>query len=235
MMREHPTLVARFGRRLAGLRRDTSALAYVEFAYMLPILMSLGLGGIELANLAIAHMRISQVALSLADNASRAKQKVTSGLPRLRETDINQALTAAQLQASDLKLKENGRLILSSLEKNADGGQWIHWQRCSGSKAYPSSYGIQGDGATGTAMKGMGPTGRQVAADTSFAIMFVEVAYDYQPIIFGSLIGNRQIVKTAAMYVRDDRDLTGDPTRGGKYGNVYNPTPAVSDSKIGFC
>lgn len=222
-------------RRLRALRHDTSGLAYVEFAYMLPILMSLGLGGIELGNLALAHMRISQVALSLADNASRAKQKVSSGLPRLRETDVIQALTAAQLQASDLNLMANGRLILSSLEKNASGGQWIHWQRCSGSKSYPSSYGIQGDGATGTGKTGMGPAGKQVAADTNFAIMFVEVAYDYQPIIFGALIGDRQIVKTAAMYVRDDRDLTGDLTRGGKYGNIYNPSPAVTDAQIGFC
>lgn len=205
-------------RRLAALRTDTSALAYVEFAYMLPILMSLGLGGIELANLAITHTRISQIALSLADNASRAKQQVTTGLPRMRETDVNQVLTAADLQAGDLELKTNGRLILSSLEKNADGGQWIHWQRCAGSKNYTSSYGVQGDGASGTAKTGMGPTGRQVVADTGFAIMFVEVAYDYQPIIFGSLIGDRQIVKTAAMYVRDDRDLS----------QLYNPSPAAS-------
>lgn len=234
MMRFLSTITAR-ARRLRALRCDTSGLAYVEFAYMLPILMSLGLGGIELANLAIAHMRISQVALSLADNASRAKQKVSTGLPRLRESDVSQALTAAQLQASDLNLMANGRLILSSLEKNAAGGQWIHWQRCSGSKSYPSSYGVQGDGATGTAKTGMGPAGKQVAADTNFAIMFVEVAYDYQPVIFGSLVGDRQIVKTAAMYVRDDRDLTGDPARGGKYGNIYNPSPAVPDAKIGFC
>jgi Flp pilus assembly protein TadG len=221
--------------RLGALRRDTSALAYVEFAYMLPILMALGLGGIELGNLAITHMRISQIALSLADNASRAKQKVATGLPRLRETDINQALTAAQLQAGALNLKKNGRLILSSLEKNAAGGQWIHWQRCAGGKTYTSSFGVQGDGATGTGKTGMGPTGKQVVADTGFAIMFVEVAYDYQPIIFGSLFGPQVIKKTAAMYVRDDRDLTGDTTKAAKYGNVYNPSPAVPDSQIGFC
>jgi len=221
--------------RLRALRRDTSALAYVEFAYMLPILMALGLGGIELGNLAITHMRVSQIALSLADNASRAKQKVATGLPRLRETDINQSLTAAQLQAGGLDLKTHGRLILSSLEKNADGGQWIHWQRCSGDKSYASSYGVQGDGATGTGKTGMGPAGKQVAADTGFAIMFVEVAYDYQPIIFGSLFGPQEIKKTAAMYVRDDRDLTGDTTKAAKYGNVYNPAPTVPDSQIGFC
>lgn len=234
MIRTLKILHARLG-RLRSLRCDTSGLAYVEFAYMLPILMSLGLGGIELANLAITHTRISQIALSLADNASRAKQEVTTGLPRMRETDVKQVLTAAQLQGGDLGLMDNSRLILSSLEKNAEGGQWIHWQRCAGRKSYAPGYGVQGAGKTGTSLKGMGPATRQVAADTNFAIMFVEVAYDYQPIIFGSLFGPQEIKKTAAMYVRDDRDLTGDPARAGKYGNLYNPSPAVTDAQIGFC
>lgn len=204
-------------RRLASLRRDTRGLAYIEFAYMLPILMTLGLGGIELANMAIAHTKISQVALSLADNASRAKQEVATGLPRMRETDVNQVMRGSMLQGGSLDIPDHGRLILTSLERNANGGQWLHWQRCVGTKPYASSYGKQGDGKTGTAIKGIGPAGRQVAAEDGYAIMFVEVAYDYQPIIFGKMFGPQVIKKTAAMYVRDDRDLS----------QIYNPSPAA--------
>ena len=116
----------RIASRLGSLPSDTSGLAYIEFAYMLPILMALGLGGIELANLSLTHTRVSQIALSLADNSSRAKQDVVTGLPRLRETDIKQILTASQLQGGDLDMTENGRLILSSVEVNAEDGQWIH-------------------------------------------------------------------------------------------------------------
>lgn len=204
-------------RLVCRLLGDDRGVAFVEFAYTLPWLMILGLGGVEIANYSITHMRVSQVAVSLADNASRAKEQITNGVPQMREYDVNEAFQAASLQSGALNVAANGRLILTSLETNASNGQWLHWQRCFGAKTkYKSSYGKQGDGATGTAVKGMGPAGRQVKAESGFAIMFVEVAYDYQPLIFDRFIPDGAIRKTAAMYVRDDRDLT----------QLYNPAPA---------
>lgn len=191
------------------LWRDASGVAFVEFAYTLPWLMVLGLGGIEIANYSITHMRVSQLAVSLADNASRAKEDIVAGVPRMREYDVNEAFQAASLQSGQLDVAANGRLILTSLETNASNGQWLHWQRCFGAKTtYKSSYGKQGDGTTGTGVTGMGPTGRRVAAESGYAIMFVEVAYEYQPLVFDRFIPEGEIRKTAAMYVRDDRDLS---------------------------
>ena len=214
--------------RLKGLRaflgrlgRDRSGVAFIEMAYAAPFLMLLGLGGVEVANYAIIHMRVSQLAVSLADNASRAKQEVVSGVPRMREVDVNEAFTAAIVQAGQLDVAANGRLILSSLEVNDEGGQWIHWQRCFGEAPYASSYGEQGDGAEGTELAGMGPAGRQVQAETGYAIMFAEVSYEYQPIMLGDFIEDRRISKVAAMFVRDNRDLS----------QLFNPAPgaAVND------
>jgi hypothetical protein len=207
--------VRRLLRRLLG---DASGVALIEFAYSLPFMTILGLGGVEVANYSITHMRVSQIAVSLADNASRAKEEIVSGVPHMREYDVNEAFQAAELQSANLDIANNGRLILSSLEVNSSGGQWIHWQRCFGAKTgYKSSYGKEGDGATGTSFKGMGPTGRVLKAEKDYAIMFVEVVYDYQPLLFGRFIPDAPIRKTAAMYVRDDRDLT----------QIYNPSPAA--------
>jgi hypothetical protein len=208
----------RLVRFLRRLRRDTSGLAMIEMAYSAPFLMLLGLGGVELANYSIINMRVSQIAVSLADNASRAKQDVVSGVPRMREVDVNEAFTAALLQAGSLDMQANGRLILSSLEVNDDGGQWIHWQRCIGDAPFQSSYGFEGDGATGTGLAGMGPTGRQIQSEPGFAIMFTEVSYRYQPLILGDFIGNGRVRKIAAMYVRDNRDLA----------QLFNPSPAAT-------
>lgn len=208
-----------FHRTLRALLLDQSAVALIEFGYSLPFLMILGLGGVEVANYSITHMRVSQIAVSLADNASRAKQEIVAGVPRMREYDVNEAFRAAQVQSAVLDIENNGRLILSSLEVNdPDGGQWIHWQRCFGSANYKSSYGKQGDGATGTAFKGMGPTGNKVTAEAGFAVMFAEVVYDYKPLVFDRFISAQPIRKTAAMYVRDDRDLS----------KIYNPSPEAT-------
>ncbi len=217
-------MITSFSKSFAGtllrLARDTRGLALIEFSYSLPFLLLVGLGGVETAHYAVAHMRVSQIAVSLADNTSRFKEEVVSGVPRIREYDVNQAFRAAELQSGWLDLEGNGRMILSSLEVNDDGGQWIHWQRCSGAAAYSSSYGEEGDGETGTSFPGMGPAGRRVAAEDGFAIMFAEVVYDYRPIALGTLVPERPIRKIAAMYVRDDRDLTG----------IYNPSPAATVS-----
>ena len=53
---------------------------------------------------------------------------------------------------------------------------------------------------------GMGQGTNRVTTEPNSGIMFVEMAYDYQPMVFDALIPNKRIIKTAAMYVRDKRD-----------------------------
>ena len=203
---------------LLWLSHDRRGLASIELAYVAPVLMLLGLGGVDLVNYSITQMRVGQIAASLADNASRSKQEVVSGVPRMREVDVNEAFAAALLQGGSLDMEANGRLILSSLEVNSQGGQWIHWQRCLGDGPFSSSYGKQGDGANGTEFAGMGPAGRRVQAESGFAIMFAEVSYQYEPMILGVFLSDRRISKIAAMFVRDNRDLS----------QLYNPSPEAT-------
>lgn len=210
-------------RPLIRLARDTRAVTAVEFAFVLPLLLTVGLAGVELANIAITHMRINQITVSLADNASRMKQETLNGAPRIREYDVNQAFAGAHHQAQGLDLKRHGRLILSSLKVNGSGGQYIQWQRCAGDKrSEASAYGAEGTGKTGKGFPGMGPAGHQVQADSTSAIMVAEVAYDYQGIVPYKFFGDQTIRKFAAMTVRDDRDLS-EP-------GIHNPSPAVTKS-----
>lgn len=187
------------------LLHNRDALALTEFAFSLPFMIVLGFGGVETANYAVTHMRISQVAVSLADNASRFKEEYNGNVPVLREYDINQGFRGAEKQAGGLDMDANGRMILSSLQYNeTTKKQYIHWQRCSGKAKFNSSYGKEGD----VVASGMGPTGRKISTESGYAIMFAEVYYNYQPLALGSFIPAKPIHKIAAMYVRDDRDLT---------------------------
>ena len=192
----------------------------VEFAYASPVLIALGLYGLETANLAIMHLRISQVAANLADNVSRVGEMNALGIKTIRETDINDAFAALRRQSVNYQLTTRGRVILSSLERNASNGQWIHWQRCVGAKVWTSSYGVAGAGATGTAFPGMGPAGQEIQAPVASGVMFVEIAYDYQPLISDTLIGAQLITSRAAFIVRDRRDFAAG-------NNPSNPTPAA--------
>lgn len=217
-------------RLLARLWRNRRAISAVEFAMVMPVLSAAGLGTIELANMSTTYMRISQAAVMLADNASRAKQASGTGGAVMREFDVNDLFASLELQYPGLQMFTNGRVILSSLEQNSAGGQWIHWQRCKGVTTWASKYGGQGTGtATGTSFAGMGPSGNLLQADGNSAIMFVEIYYQYRPIFFD--LGSRTapvIYRSAAVYVRDDRDLTGGSPYPGA--GLANPSPTSSRS-----
>lgn len=205
---------ARLSRRLIVAQSGTSL---VEFALVFPLLISVSGGGLELANYTILRRQISDLAGQIADNASRVGSRTELQTTQLREVDINDVFAGAQLQAGPIDLKKNGRVILSSLERNADGGQWIHWQRCYGEKSHASSYGLQDAGKTGTSFPGMGPASARVKASAKTGVMFVEIAFTYKAIVpFGSNVFG-DIKERSSFAVRDNRD----------YSRVYNPSPAA--------
>jgi len=194
---------------IGALADDTSGVALTEFAFTAPIFLTLGLVGSDTVSYVIAHMRISQVALHVADNASRIGEQDVLVERRIFERDINDLLTGAERYAKGLDLNANGRIILSSLEMNDEGGQWIHWQRCKGQKDHDSQYGVEDDGIEGTDFPGMGEPGAEITASgPDEAVMFVEVAYDYQPLGPISTLEGKEITYTASFNVRDNRDLS---------------------------
>lgn len=193
----------------ARLSRSTRATVLIEMAFCIPLLILIGFGGMEIANLTLVNTRISQLGLNTADNAARIAVGSNLAQPQIREVDINEVFVGADKQAGNLGFKSRGRIILSSLEQNKDGGQWIHWQRCYGDLKVASAYGPEGTGATGTDFKGMGPKDHEVTAAAGTAVMFVEVVYEYKPLLYGHLIGARTIRTAAAFNIREARDLTG--------------------------
>lgn len=226
---------ARLAKIVRSLRGDAAGLALIEFALVLPVVLALGGYGVELSNLALTHLRISQIALNLADHASRVGLSSTLTTTELREADVNDVLQAARLEGASIGLTTYGRVTLSSLENvqqsyDSDYVQRIHWQRCIGLKSgsgFDSTYGTTSSTAgiyatsayAGTTVAdGMGDTGYKVVAPEGSGVMFVEINYRYQG-LFGSLfVGATTIHYVASFNVRDKRD----------YSMIYNPSPTAS-------
>lgn len=233
-----PATAAALLMRLARARRGV---AMIEFAFAAPIVLALGLYGVEMGNQSLAHMRISQIALTLADNASRMGQLGANNIEQMRDGDMNDVFQAARLQGAPLKLGTFGRITVSSLENvgqsyDTAAVQRIHWQRCMGLKrgsGYDSSYGVASPTAgstasasdAGTAMpNGMGDPGRMVSAPLNTGVIFVEVNYQYQPLVGRWLAKPFRMHYVASMIVRNNRDFR----------QIYNPldsaTPATCDT-----
>jgi len=105
------------------LRQCSSGVAMIEFAFTAPILLTMGLVGSETAHFAITHMRISQVAMQVADNASRVGELDMLVARQVFERDINEVLVGAEKYGEGFNLYQRGRVIVSSLQRNADGGR----------------------------------------------------------------------------------------------------------------
>ncbi|MGZ3196228.1 MAG: TadE/TadG family type IV pilus assembly protein [Croceibacterium sp.] len=197
---------------LSRLRACRSGVAMTEFALAAPLLMTVGLWGTEVAWLALTHLRISQVAMQIADNASRVGDTSTLENKKIYESDIDDVFRGSDKEAGTaIDLYNRGRVIISSLEvvPGTQGQQYIHWQRCLGAKQWPSTYGSEGDGLTGPEITGMGPAGDQVTAyDNQDAVIFVEISYEYHPLFSKIFVGNTNIHVYGAFNVRDSRDLT---------------------------
>jgi len=184
----------------ARLRDCRSGLAFTEFAMSLPVLVTLGLVGLETANLAMAHLRVSNIAMLTADNAARVRDSID-------EANIVELMTGAKMAGNSIRFGQNGRIILSSIERNTAGnGQWIRWQRCDGLRNMVSRYGGQGTGQTNSSLQAVGPAGNQISAASGTAVMMVEVEYIYQPIVSNSIFGQRIIRYESAFNVRQRND-----------------------------
>ena len=214
----------------ASLRDCRSGVAFVEFAFALPVLLALGLLGLETANYAMANLRVSNIAMLTADNAARVRDSID-------EADIVELFTGAKMSGSNINFAANGRIILTDLEPTTSpaGKQWVRWQRCDGALSYA---------ATPTALRPMTSAGAVIANGTEIynsdrttnssnpsseskasltsvgsgtnlisaqagtAVMVVEVAYNYQPIIPNSFLSGRRITYVSAFNVRQRTDQT---------------------------
>ena len=216
-------IAARRVRRLGrGEGTGSAGVAIMEFALVLPVLITLGFYGTEVAYMATINMQISQMATSAADNASRLGQTDNSAVaPTVTAAQVDSVMTGALLQGSSFSFSTRGRIIISSLERDVSTNrEYIHWQRCRGSLARTSYYGAQGYGLTGATLDGMGATNHKIHAPaivsgaTTGAVMYVEVFYSYNPLFGNVFVRPTEFHREAALLVRDDRNMTVIPGNG---------------------
>lgn len=213
----------------ASLRDCRSGLAFMEFAFALPVVLALGLLGLETANYAMANLRVSNIAMLTADNAARVRDSIDEG-------DIVELFTGAKMSGNNISFAQNGRIILTDLEPTTTGGkQWVRWQRCDGALSYaPTPSTLRPMTASGTViangteiynsdrqttssapssetkatLTSVGSGTNVISAQAGSAVMLVEVAYNYQPVIPNSFLAGRRITYVSAFNVRQRTDQT---------------------------
>lgn len=194
---------------------NRSGVAYIEFAYSLPVLIALGVTGVELANIALVHARISSITSMVADGAARVRDSID-------EADINEIVLGAQMAGQGIKLTQHGRIVIYMVEDNVatpspTNDQIITWKRCKGAKVLTAAQSFGNEGAViGT--QGIGPASKKISATPGNPVVMAHIIYDYQPIVTDKFFGPMTIEYTSAMIVRDR--VTQTLNNGGNLSNA---------------
>jgi TadE-like protein len=219
----HLIMIMKIRSLLKRLRTATSGLAVVEFALTAPVVIILITYGLEAANIAISRVRVQTMTSGAADNAARVRESID-------ETDIAELLAGAKQVGSNINFGARGRVIISSIERNAaDNGLWIRWQRCDGAKTYTSSIGAQDKGKTDNTLPAVGYTKGDgtvvnVSPKAGTVIIFVETAYDYKA-LFGDYLYGAQTFKDYRAYIvrqRSNNQPTNSTSITAKTCNLYS-------------
>lgn len=151
-----------FLRRLAQDRRGA---VLVEFAFMMPIISALVLGGVEFARYAMISQKMDRVVGFVGDLVARADS--------LEAADFQDYFAAAEQLASPFDIMGVGNIIISSVTGES-GGPEILWQQIGpGANSGKSKVGVAGAAATL-------PTGFVLEEEEN--IVVVEVFYDFEPL-----------------------------------------------------
>ncbi len=123
-----PHLAPSRSRRFA---EDRSGSSVVEFALLLPLMMTMYFGSIQVTDAISADRQVTLVASTVAEITSQYSQVATS--------DVTNILTAAaSVMAPFSFTSANATVTLSSITVDNNGNATIAWSRCLNGTARPA-------------------------------------------------------------------------------------------------
>lgn len=124
--------------RALGCRAGNVA---VEFALVVPILLLLMLGSVEMARFVLLHQKLDRAATTISDLVARAET--------IDQSELDDIFTAAGEVAAPFDLAGRGVVIVSSITNPDGNGATIAWQRNGGGGLSATSHtGTEGDDAS---------------------------------------------------------------------------------------
>jgi Flp pilus assembly protein TadG len=148
-----------FARRLAGLARDERGVSAVEFALLLPLMLTIYLGAAEVSQGIAADRKVTLTARAIADLCSQASS--------LTAKDMENSMLAAVAVMAPYP-DSNMKVTVSSVKIDANGNATVEWS----------------ESKNGTARaKGSGVTLLPALKVPNTWLIFSEVEYAYKPTI----------------------------------------------------
>ncbi|MCH2546671.1 MAG: pilus assembly protein [Alphaproteobacteria bacterium] len=104
--------------------RNQEGLAYLEFALVMPLLMLLFLGGLELSRYIQVSQKVDRVTHTIVDLVAQA--------PTISESELAQIMQAVQHVMDPYEFSDGGKIIISCVGYNDQGNLVVKWQYAGG-------------------------------------------------------------------------------------------------------
>ena len=199
--------------RVRELWTDAKAVAAAEFAIVLPFMLLLYLGGVELGNGLAINVKVSETSHSVADMISQNTQ--------VSATQMQAILGAATAIMAPYPIRDsNGSLItvtVSEVSTDSNGNATVQWSQSTGSAARP----------VGQRMTLSAFTSNTTPTNANISLILGEVSYNYKPSLGSGVVGN---VTLSDSYYLFPRCSTNGPTTSSfpyydvKYSNTSTTT-----------
>jgi Flp pilus assembly protein TadG len=179
-----PTFLLRFSRRIAHFSSDRRGVSAVEFAMLLPLMMSLYLGSAEISQGISISRKVTLTARSLSDLASQPTNISNADMTNILNaaSTIIAPYTVTKLQAT-----------VSELTIDANGKATVTWS----------------DTLNGTARAvGQVVTLPAALAVANTSLIFGEVQYSYKPTIGYVITGTLNLKDQMYMRPRQSNSIT---------------------------
>jgi Flp pilus assembly protein TadG len=176
------SIASQFGRTLNRFARAQQGIAMVEFALVLPVLMTLFYGTVEITRFVLITQKVEKLAHSVADMTAQSATASAASL--------NQVMAAASDIMSPYTVGANGRVIISSLYRAPSTvDAKINWR-------------YEG-GGTLVATSALGLVNAKPVMPSAFTfderenVIAAEVYYRFSPLISSQFFGTTTIYRIA--------------------------------------
>ena len=176
------------------LWRDSKAVAAVEFALILPLLVTLYFGTVEAASLYTVDRRVATVASTMADLISREQTCITNA----KLSSYFNAATGIMQPYSTTALKQ----VVSFLSVSSTGTVTVEWSQPYGTGAVARSEGV----TTALASTTLAPQINTLARTKGWLVA-AEIQYPYQP-LYGVVIKTINLAHTEYFLPRYESEIT---------------------------
>ena len=159
-------------RKLSGRSVGSRGVAAVEFALLMPVMILLLVGTVDITRYVSAVLKLERVSTGTADVGTQYNQ-LRDGMTVVKGDEVGMLFLAAEQLAKPLDLTRYGAVVITCVSDQGNGPR-VMWQRRSGRTEAVSEIGTAG----GLKL----PQGFSLRYGDS--VLFVEVFYTVHPYLF---------------------------------------------------